>query len=100
MGQILGLLRIIASVFTLLSGQQKIDVGRGQINLKDTQIEDLSKVIATKHMTTIAIKYLGLPYETVENLKRDNKDNSVAFNRDLLILWRNKNPGTNQVQVS
>ena len=85
MGQILGLLRIIASVFTLLSGRQEIDVGRGQINLTDTQIEDLSQAIVTKHMATIAIKYLGLPHETVDNLRRDRQGDCTAFNRDVLV---------------
>ena len=37
--------------------------------LTDTQIEDLAQNIVSKHMATIAIKYLELPYETVENLK-------------------------------
>ena len=80
MGQILGLLRIIASVCTLLSGRQEINGNSTQRDLTDCQIEDLSQFIVTNHMVTIAIKYLGIPYETVENLKHDNKDNSVAFN--------------------
>ena len=69
------------------------------LTLTDTQIEDLAQIIVSKHMATIAIKYLEIPYETVENLKRDSKD-SIAFNRDLLVQWRNKNPGINQIQVS
>ena len=72
----------------------------GDLTLTDTQIEDLAQIIVSKHMATIAIKYLGIPQETVENLRRDRQGDSIAFNRDVLVLWRNKNPGVNQVQVS
>ena len=41
----------------------------GDLTFKDHDIEDLAQVIVSKHMATIAIKYLGLSYETVENLK-------------------------------
>ena len=71
----------------------------GDLTLTDTQIEDLAQVIVSKHMATIAIKYLRLPYETVENLERDSKD-SIAFNRGVLVLWRDKHRGINQGQVS
>ena len=72
----------------------------GDLTLTDTQIEDLAQIIVSKHMATIAIKYLGLPQETVENLRSIRHNDYAAFNRDLLVLWRNKNPGINQVQVS
>ena len=72
----------------------------GDLTLTDREIEDLAQVIVMKHMATVAIKYLGLPYETVENQKLIRQGDSTGFNRDLLILWRNKNPGINQVQVS
>ena len=73
--------------------------GGGNVSLADSEIEDLAQVIITKHMATFAIKYLGLPYETVENLKTIRQSDFTAFNRDLLVLWKNKNPGINQVQV-
>ena len=68
--------------------------------LSDQEIEGLSEVIVTKHMATIAIKYLGLPQETVENLRSTRHGDSTAFNRDVLVRWRNKNPRINQVKVS
>ena len=71
----------------------------GDLKLSDHQVEDLAQIIVSKHMATIAIKYLGLPYETVENLKLIRQNDFVAFNRDLLVLWRNKCQGINQVQV-
>ena len=57
-------------------------------------------VIITKHVESIALKDLGLPHETVENLKLIRQGDYIAFNRDVLVLWRNKTPGINQVQVS
>ena len=51
-------------------------------------------------MASIAIKDLEIPHETVENLKLFRQGDYVAFNRDLLSLWRNKNPGIDQAQVS
>ena len=72
----------------------------GDVHLTDTEIEELARVIITKHMASIAIKDLGIPQETVENRKLIRQGDYVAFNRDLLSLWRNKNPGINQVQVS
>ena len=70
------------------------------LKLTDQQIENLSQVIVSKHMATIAIKYLEIPQVTVENLKLIRQNDYVAFNRDLLVLWRNKNSGINHVQVS
>ena len=72
----------------------------GDLTLTDREIEDLAQIIVSKHMATIAIKYLGLPYETVENLRSILQNDYVAFNRGVLVLWRNKNRGINQVQVS
>ena len=69
------------------------------LKLADRKIEDLAQIIVSKHMATIAIKYLRLPQETVENLRSIRQNDYVAFNRDLIVLWRNKNPGINQIQV-
>ena len=79
--------------------RKKIATGE-ESTLADTQIEDLAQIIVSKHMATITIKYLGLTYETVENLKLIRQNDYVAFNRDLLVLWRNMNQGIDQVQVS
>ena len=72
----------------------------GHSSLTDKQIEDLAQVIVSKHMASIALKYLGLPYETVENLKLIKQGDYIGYNRDLLVLWRNKNDETKQVEVS
>ena len=72
----------------------------GNVSLTDNEIEQLAQVIIAKNMASIALKDLGLPHETVENLRSIRQNDYVAFNRDLLVLWRNKNPGINQIQVS
>ena len=101
MGQILGgLFRILAPVFRPSMHQQQIDVNSSQRDLTDNQIEELAQVIVSKDMATIAITYLGLLGETVENLRSIRQGDNMGFNRDVLTLWRNKNPGINQVQVS
>ena len=71
-----------------------------ELKVTDRQVEDLSQAIMSKHMATIAIKYLGIPQVTVDNLRRDRQGDSTAFNREVLVLWRNKNSGINQSKVS
>ena len=41
----------------------------GDVTLKDSEIERLARIIIAKHMATIAMKDLGIGYETIENLK-------------------------------
>ena len=86
------------------SSQQDTGSGKKFIaddsKLTDRKIEELSQVIVSKHMATIAMKYLEIRHETVENLKIIRQNDYIAFNRDLLAQWRNKNQGINQVQVS
>ena len=72
----------------------------GGLQLTDPQVEDLAEIIVSKHMATIAIKYLGIPQETVENWRIIRQNDYMGFNRDLLVLWRNKNAAINQTQVS
>ena len=72
----------------------------GDVTLKDSEIERLARIIIAKHMATIAMKDLGIGYETIENLKIIKQGDYIGYNRDLLVLRRNKNPGINQVQVS
>ena len=70
------------------------------VKLSDCEIEGLARDIESRKLESIAIANLGITVKTVNNLKVIRQNDYVAFNRDLLVLWRNKNPGTNQVQVS
>ena len=97
MGQIFSLLRNLARRCRCSSEQQETESICMEVitdlKVTDRQIEDLAQEVVSKHMATIAIKYLGLTQVTVENLRRDRQGDSTSFNRDLLVLWRNKNPG-------
>ena len=69
----------------------------GDLTLTAGDIEGLSEIITDKNMATIAIKYLGIEYETVENLRSKNRGDVTGFNRDVLYKWKNKTQGTTQV---
>ena len=71
----------------------------GDLTLTSGDIEGLSEIITDKNMATIAIKYLGIEYETVENLRSKNRGDTVGFNRDVLVKWRNKTQRTAQVSL-
>ena len=72
----------------------------GYFTVTDDQIEELSRAIPSRNMAPIAFGYLGMTIETVDNLRHIHQNDYIAFNRDVLTLWRNKNYGINQVQVS
>ena len=72
----------------------------GDGSLSHLAIEDLSEKIAVKDMISIAIKYLGVDYEEIDNLKTKRRDDITWINRDLLRAWRRTNQSDNQVQVS
>ena len=102
MGQVLGFVRIMGQILGLLSGRRGMDPGhtRSGDNLTDHQIENLAQIIVSKHMATVAIKYLDLSPETIENITSARRGDYISINRDVLTLWRNKNPGINQIRVS
>ena len=70
------------------------------LKLSDSQIEAIAREIEVRKMESIAISDLGIGIETVNNLKVVRQGDYMGFNRDLLVQWRNKNPGINEVQVS
>ena len=46
------------------------------------------------------MKYLGIEWETLENLKRENKDDAQAFSREVIRKWCYMNYGPDEVKVS
>ena len=66
----------------------------------DAHIASLAAVIATKHMESIAEKYLGIDWEAIENLKAEHRGDTEAINRSIIRKWAFKNPGQEQVKVS
>ena len=72
----------------------------GSKKLSDDLIGRLAESISVTSMETIAINYLKIPFETVENIRFNHRGDAVALNRSLLNLWKCMNPGDTQVQVS
>ena len=70
------------------------------LSLSDSEIEGLAREMEARKMESIAISGLGLTVETVNNLKVIRQNDYVAFNRDILVLWRNMNEGNDQAPVS
>ena len=50
-------------------------------------------------MESIALGYLGFDKDIIDSLKTAHRENTEAFNREILHRWANQNPGNDQVQV-
>ena len=72
----------------------------GNTELSDDVIERLAVSIVATNMETIAISYMKIQSETLDNLKITHRGNTTAFNRAVLTIWKCMNPRDNQVQVS
>ena len=72
----------------------------GGLKLTDSQIEGLAREMEATKMASIVIADLQIGVDTVNNFRLVRQGDYVGFNRDLLVLWRNKNQGINQIQVS
>ena len=60
----------------------------------------LAEAISAKNMEAIAMKYMGIDWETLENLRRENKEDAQAFSRGVIRKWCYMNSGPDQVKVS
>ena len=67
--------------------------------LTPRQIVLLARVVSADNMAAIAEGYMGIDDPTIKNKKYENKDDAEAFNREIIKIWANNNPG-NQTQVS
>ena len=69
----------------------------GSITNKD--IARLAEAISAKNMELIAMKYMGIEWATLENLKRENKEDAQAFSREVIRKWCYMNFRPDQVKV-
>ena len=67
--------------------------------LTDKLIARLAPLIGSNHMETIALGYFDIDDENVESLFDQNKGNHERINRKHMTIWRNKNPGGDQLKV-
>ena len=69
--------------------------GRGT-PLTNRQIQRLAASISRHDMESIAMGYLNISHEKIKSSRGEETE---AFNREMIILWTNKNP-KGQVMVS
>ena len=67
--------------------------------LTNAQIVSLAREISCQNVESIGLGYLGFDQEVIDNLKTAHRDNTEAFNRDILRRWAYQNEGNDQVQV-
>ena len=70
------------------------------VSVTNKDIARLAEAISAKNMELIAIKYMGIEWATLENLKRENKEDAQAFSRDIIRKWCYMNSGPDEVKVS
>ena len=63
------------------------------------QITRLASQTRTYDMETMAERFMDISYETIKNLRYENRDNPEAFKRSLTRYWARKKSGPEQVQV-
>ena len=73
------------------------DCEEGQ--LTNRQYVQLGRAIASPDMESIALGYLNIDKARIKSLKTEHRENTEAFNRDIIELWANKNPDSNGVKV-
>ena len=67
--------------------------------LTQRQIVHLPAAISANNMVAVAEGYMDIDDATIKNKKSENKDDAEVFNREIIKVWRNKNPD-DQVKVS
>ena len=72
----------------------------GDASVTNKDIVRLAEAISAKNVESIALGYMGIEWETLENLKTENKDDAKGFSRDVIRRWCNMNSGPDQIKVS
>ena len=68
-------------------------------NLTPRQIVRIAATISVNLLITIAEGYMDINDEIIKNMQVENKDDTDAFKREIIKVWRHKNP-EDQVKVS
>ena len=67
--------------------------------LTNLQYVRLGRAISSPDMESIALGYLNIDKAVIKSLKNAHRENTEAFNRDIIELWANRNSGPDQVKV-
>ena len=67
-------------------------------NLTGPQYVSLSEVISCSKMESIALRYLNIKIERIEQLKESRKEDPQGFVRAVIYEWACRHP-ENQIQV-
>ena len=71
----------------------------GERSISNNMMVRLSEAISAKNLELIAIKYMGIESETLDNLKRQHREDVQAFSRDVIRKWCYMNSGPDQIEV-
>lgn len=69
--------------------------------MTDAQLWRLAarQVISTQDLESVALQFLGIEYSTVRTLRHQCIGNPGEFGMEILVEWRNKNSGGDQLPV-
>ena len=72
----------------------------GSTNITDAIIVRLAEGIAAEKLESLAMKHMDINWETLQNLKREYREDIEAFSRDVIRKWSNKrSSGPDQIKV-
>ena len=74
-----------------------VDLTEGR--LTNRQYVQLGRAISSPDMESIALGYFNIDKAKIKSLKMEHRENTEAFNRDIIEIWANKNSDPNQVKV-
>ena len=73
----------------------------GERRVTNGMIVCLAEAISAQNMESIALTYMGIEWEMLQNLRREHREEIEAFNRDVIRRWCNKkSSGPDQIGVN
>ena len=68
--------------------------------ITNRQYVELGRAISRPNMESIALGYLNIDQETIDSMKVTHRENTEAFNREIIRRWAYKHPAPEQAKVS
>ena len=79
--------------------QFKMATGGRSGEITNRQYVELGRAISRPNMESIALGYLNIDQETIDSLKVQHRENTEAFNREIIRIWAYKNSESDQAKV-